>query len=161
MTEEGRRVSPEIQGDLQGKGLKFGIVVSRFNEFITSKLKDGALDALVRHGTGEEDISIVWVPGSFELPLAAQKMAASGKYDAVIAIGAVIRGSTPHFDFVAGEAAKGLARAGMDTGVPVVFGVVTAETLEDAIERAGTRMPNRGFEAGMTAIEMANVMKRL
>ena len=151
----------EIQGDLQGKGLKFGVVVSRFNEFITSKLKDGALDALVRHGTGEEDISIVWVPGSFELPLAAQKMAASGKYDAVIAIGAVIRGSTPHFDFVAGEAAKGLARAGMDTGVPVVFGVVTAETLEDAIERAGTRMPNRGFEAGMTAIEIANVMKQL
>ena len=151
----------EIQGDLQGKGLKFGVVVSRFNEFITSKLKDGALDALVRHGTGEEDISIVWVPGSFELPLAAQKMAASGKYDAVIAIGAVIRGSTPHFDFVAGEAAKGLARAGMDTGVPVVFGVVTAETLEDAIERAGTRMPNRGFEAGMTSIEIANVMKQL
>ena len=154
-------MTDEIQGDLQGKGLKFGIVVSRFNEFITGKLKDGALDALVRHGTGEEDISIVWVPGGFELPLAAQKMAASGKYDAVIAIGAVIRGSTPHFDFVAGEAAKGLARAGMDTGVPVVFGVVTAETLEDAIERAGTRMPNRGFEAGMTAIEMANVMKRL
>ena len=151
----------EIQGDLQGKGLKFGVVVSRFNEFITSKLKDGALDALVRHGTGEEDISIVWVPGSFELPLAAQKMAASGKYDAVIAIGAVIRGSTPHFDFVAGEAAKGLARASMDTGVPVVFGVVTCETLEDAIERAGTRMPNRGFEAGMTAIEIANVMKQL
>ena len=161
MTEQGRRVSPEIQGDLQSKGLKFGVVVSRFNEFITSKLKDGALDALVRHGTNEEDISIVWVPGSFELPLAAQKMAASGKYDAVIAIGAVIRGSTPHFDFVAGEAAKGLARASMDTGVPVVFGVVTCETLEDAIERAGTRMPNRGFEAGMTAIEIANVMKQL
>ncbi len=154
-------MTAEIQGDLQGKGLKFGIVVSRFNEFITSKLKDGALDALVRHGTGEEDISIVWVPGAFELPLAAQKMAASGEYNAVIAIGAVIRGATPHFDFVAGEAAKGLARVGMDTGVPVVFGVVTAETLEDAIERAGTRMPNRGFEAGMTAIEMANVMKQL
>ena len=154
-------MTAEIQGDLQGKGLKFGIVVSRFNEFITSKLKDGALDALVRHGTGEEDISIVWVPGAFELPLAAQKMAASGEYNAVIAIGAVIRGSTPHFDFVAGEAAKGLARVGMETGVPVGFGVVTAETLEDAIERAGTRMPNRGFEAGMTAIEMANVMKQL
>jgi len=154
-------MTDEIQGDLQGKGLKFGLVVSRFNEFISSKLKDGAVDALVRHGTDEDDISVVWVPGSFELPLAAQKMAASGKYDAVIAVGAVIRGSTPHFDFVAGEAAKGLARAGMDTGVPVIFGVVTCETLEDAIERAGTRMPNRGFEAGMTAIEMANVMKQL
>jgi 6,7-dimethyl-8-ribityllumazine synthase len=154
-------MTDEIQGDLQGKGLKFGLVVSRFNEFISSKLKDGAVDALVRHGTDEDDISVVWVPGSFELPLAAQKMAASGKYDAVIAVGAVIRGSTPHFDFVAGEAAKGLARAGMDTGVPVIFGVVTCETLDDAIERAGTRMPNRGFEAGMTAIEMANVMKQL
>ncbi len=154
-------MTDEIQGDLQGKGLKFGLVVSRFNEFISSKLKDGALDALVRHGTDEDDISVVWVPGSFELPLAAQKMAASGKYDAVIAVGAVIRGSTPHFDFVAGEAAKGLARAGMDTGVPVIFGVVTCETLDDAIERAGTRMPNRGFEAGMTAIEMANVMRQL
>jgi len=154
-------MTDEIQGDLQGKGLKFGLVVSRFNEFISSKLKDGAVDALVRHGTDEDDISVVWVPGSFELPLAAQKMAASGKYDAVIAVGAVIRGSTPHFDFVAGEAAKGLARAGMDTGVPVIFGVVTCETLDDAIERAGTRMPNRGFEAGMTAIEMANVMRQL
>jgi len=151
----------EIAGDLAAKGLKFGVLVSRFNEFITSKLKDGAIDALIRHGADEDDITVVWVPGSFELPLAARKMAESGKHDAVIAIGAVIRGSTPHFDFVAGEAAKGLARAGMDTGVPVIFGVVTAETLEDAIERAGIRLPNRGFEAAVTAIEMANVMKQL
>ncbi len=151
----------EIAGDLLGKGLKFGLLVSRFNEFISSKLKDGAIDALIRHGVKETDITLVWVPGSFELPLAAIKMAESGDYDAVIAIGAVIRGSTPHFDFVAGEAAKGLARAGMDTGVPVIFGVITAETLEDAIERAGTRLPNRGFEAAVTAIEMANVMKQL
>jgi len=151
----------EIAGDLAAKGLKFGVLVSRFNEFITGKLKDGAIDALIRHGADEDDITVVWVPGSFELPLAARKMAESGDYDAVIAIGAVIRGSTPHFDFVAGEAAKGLARAGMDTGVPVIFGVVTAETLEDAIERAGIRLPNRGFEAAVTAIEMANVMKQL
>jgi len=151
----------EIAGDLAAKGLKFGVLVSRFNEFITSKLKDGAMDALIRHGANEDDITTVWVPGAFELSLAARKMAESGDYDAVIAIGAVIRGSTPHFDFVAGEAAKGLARAGMDTGVPVIFGVVTAETLENAIERAGTRLPNRGFEAAVTAIEMANVMKQL
>ncbi len=151
----------EIAGDLAAKGLKFGVLVSRFNEFITGKLKDGAIDALIRHGADEDDITMVWVPGSFELPLAARKMAESGDYDAVIAIGAVIRGSTPHFDFVAGEAAKGLARAGMDTGVPVIFGVVTAETLEDAIERAGIRLPNRGFEAAVTAIEIANVMKQL
>ncbi len=150
-----------IEGHLQAKGLKFGLVVSRFNEFITSKLRDGAIDALVRHGAKPDDLTVVWVPGAFELPLAAKKMAAGGKYDAVIAIGAVIRGSTPHFDFVAGEAAKGLAKASMDTGVPVIFGVVTCETLEDAIERAGTRLPNRGFEAAVTAIEMANVMKGL
>jgi 6,7-dimethyl-8-ribityllumazine synthase len=154
-------MAQEIHGALQAEGLKFGLIVSRFNEFITSKLRDGALDALVRHGADEEDITVVWVPGAFELPLAAQAMARSEKYDAVIAIGAVIRGSTPHFDFVAGEAAKGLAKAGMDSGVPVIFGVVTCETLEDAVERAGTRMPNRGFEAGVTAIEIANVMRQL
>jgi len=154
-------MAKEIQGQLDAKGLKFALLVARYNEFITSKLKDGAMDALMRHGASEDDIEIIWVPGAFELPLVAKKMAQSGKYDAVIAIGAVIRGSTPHFDFVAGEAAKGLARAGMDSGVPVVFGVVTCETLENAIERAGTRMPNRGFEAGMTAIEIANVMKQI
>ncbi len=151
----------EIQGNLKADGLKFGVLVSRFNEFITGKLKDGAIDALVRHGAAEDDITIVWVPGSFELPMAAQKMAQSGDYDAVIAIGAVIRGATPHFDFVAGEAAKGLARVGLDTGVPVIFGVVTTENLEDAIERAGVRIANRGFEAAVTAIETVNVMKQL
>ncbi|HCU37293.1 MAG TPA: 6,7-dimethyl-8-ribityllumazine synthase [Armatimonadetes bacterium] len=151
----------EIHGQLNAEGLKFGVLVSRFNEFITSKLKDGAIDALVRHGASEHDITVVWVPGSFELPLAAQKMAQSKKYDAVIAVGAVIRGATPHFDFVAGEAAKGLARVGLDTGIPVIFGVVTTENLENAIERAGVRVANRGFEAAMTAIETVNVMKQL
>lgn len=151
----------EIHGQLNAEGFKFGVLVSRFNEFITSKLKDGAIDALVRHGASEDDITVVWVPGSFELPLAAHKMAQSKKYDAVIAIGAVIRGATPHFDFVAGEAAKGLARVGLDTGVPVIFGVVTTENLENAIERAGVRLANRGFEAAMTAIETVNVMKQL
>ena len=151
----------EVHGQLKAEGLKFGVVVSRFNEFITSKLKDGAIDALVRHGASEDDITVVWVPGSFELPLAAQRMAQSKKYDAVIAIGAVIRGATPHFDFVAGEAAKGLARVGLDTGIPVIFGIVTTENLENAIERAGVRVANRGFEAAMTAIETVNVMKQL
>ncbi len=151
----------EVHGQLNAEGFKFGVLVSRFNEFITSKLKDGAIDALVRHGASEDDITVVWVPGSFELPLAAQRMAQSKKYDAVIAIGAVIRGATPHFDFVAGEAAKGLARVGLDTGVPVIFGVVTTENLENAIERAGVRVANRGFEAAMTAIETVNVMKQL
>lgn len=150
-----------IQGMLNAEGVKFGLLVSRFNEFITNKLKDGAIDALVRHGASEDDITVVWVPGSFELPLAAQRMAQSKKYDAVIAIGAVIRGATPHFDFVAGEAAKGLARVGLDTGVPVIFGVVTTENLENAIERAGVRVANRGFEAAMTAIETVNVMRQL
>ena len=150
-----------IQGMLNAEGVKFGLLVSRFNEFITNKLKDGAIDALVRHGASEDDITVVWVPGSFELPLAAQRMAQSKKYDAVIAIGAVIRGATPHFDFVAGEAAKGLARVGLDTGIPVIFGIVTTENLENAIERAGVRVANRGFEAAMTAIETVNVMKQL
>ena len=151
----------EIQGQLDATGLKFGLVISRYNDFITSKLKDGALDALLRNGAGEDDLTIVWVPGAFELPLAAKRMAASGDYDAVIALGAVIRGSTPHFDYVAGEAAKGIAQAGLQTEVPVIFGVVTTETLEHAVERAGTRVPNRGFEAAMHAIETANVMKQL
>ena len=151
----------EVHGQLKAEGFKFGVLVSRFNEFITSKLKDGAIDALVRHGASEDDITVVWVPGSFELSLAAQRMAQSKKYDAVIAIGAVIRGATPHFDFVAGEAAKGLARVGLDTGIPVIFGIVTTENLENAIERAGVRVANRGFEAAMTAIETVNVMKQL
>jgi 6,7-dimethyl-8-ribityllumazine synthase len=150
-----------IEGKLDAAGLRFGIVVSRFNEFITGKLLAGALDCLTRHGGDPETVTVAWVPGAFEIPLAARKMAASGQYDAVICIGAVIRGGTSHFDFVAGEASKGIAMAAMETGVPVIFGVITTETLEQAIERAGTRLPNRGFEAAETAIEMANVLRQI
>jgi 6,7-dimethyl-8-ribityllumazine synthase len=150
-----------LEGKLDASGLKFGIVVARFNEFITGKLLEGALDCLRRQNANEDEVTVAWVPGSFEIPLAAKKMAASGKYDAVICIGAVIRGGTAHFDFVAGECAKGIAIASMETGVPVIFGVITTETIEQAIERAGTRLPNRGFEAAMTAIEMANVLRQL
>jgi 6,7-dimethyl-8-ribityllumazine synthase len=150
-----------IEGKLDATGLKFGIVVSRFNEFITGKLLAGALDAIVRHGGSDEDVDVVWMPGSFELPLAAKKMAESGKYDAVICVGAVIRGGTSHFDFVAGEAAKGIAQAAMQTGIPVIFGVITTETIEQAIERAGTRLPNRGFEAAVTAIEAVNALEQI
>jgi len=150
-----------LEGKLDASGLKFGIVVARFNEFITGKLLEGALDCLRRQNASEDDVTIAWVPGSFEIPLAAKKMAASGKYDAVICIGAVIRGGTAHFDFVAGECAKGIAIAAMETGVPVIFGVITTETIEQAIERAGTRLPNRGFEAAATAIEMANVLRQI
>ena len=150
-----------IEGKLDATGLKFGIVVSRFNEFICGKLLAGALDCLTRHGAADETIEVVWVPGSFEIPLAAKRMAETGKFDAVICIGAVIRGGTSHFDFVAGECAKGIAIAAMETGVPVIFGVITTETIEQAIERAGTKLPNRGFEAALTAIEMANVMEQL
>jgi len=148
-----------IEGKLDATGLRFGIIVSRFNEFITGKLLEGALDCLRRHNAADDDIEVAWVPGSFEVPLAAKKMAECGRYDAVICIGAVIRGSTTHFDFVAGEAAKGIALAGMQTGVPVIFGVITTENIEQAIERAGTKLPNRGFEAAATAIEMVNVLK--
>jgi len=150
-----------LEGKLDASGLKFGIVVARFNEFITGKLLEGALDCLRRQNAKEDEVTVAWVPGSFEIPLAAKKMAASGKYDAVICIGAVIRGGTAHFDFVAGECAKGIAIASMETGVPVIFGVITTDTIEQAIERAGTRLPNRGFEAAMTAIEMANVLRQL
>lgn len=150
-----------IEGKLDATGLRFGIVVSRFNEFISGKLLEGALDCLRRHNAAEDVIDIAWVPGSFEIPPAALKMAQSGKYDAVICIGAVIRGGTSHFDYVAGECAKGIALAAMQTGVPVIFGVITTETIEQAIERAGTKLPNRGFEAAASAIETANVMKQL
>ena len=150
-----------IEGKLIAEGLKFGIVVSRFNEFITGKLLDGALDALRRHGAADEDITVAWVPGSFELPMAAKKMAESGKYDAVIALGAVIRGATQHCQYVASEAAKGIAQAALQTGVPVIFGVITPDTLEQAIERAGARLPNRGFDAAVSAIEMANLLHQL
>jgi 6,7-dimethyl-8-ribityllumazine synthase len=150
-----------FEGMLIGKGLKFGLVVSRFNEFFSSKLLEGAKDALLRHGVSEEDIDTAWVPGSFEIPLIAQKMAESKRYSAVICLGAVIRGATPHFDYIAAEVTKGIARIGLDTGVPVVYGVITTDTLEQAIERSGTKAGNKGFDAAVTAIEMANLVKLL
>ena len=147
------------EGKLTAEGLKVAIVAARFNEFITNKLVGGAIDALKRHGANEGDLTIAWVPGAFEIPLAAQKMAGSGRYDAVICLGAVIRGSTPHFDYVAGEVTKGVAQVTLQTGVPTIFGVLTTENLEQAIERAGTKSGNKGFDAAMTAIEMANLLK--
>ncbi len=149
------------EGNLIASGLKFGIVVGRFNEFISSKLLSGAIDGLVRHGADESDITVSWVPGAFEIPIAAQKMANSGKYSAVICVGAVIRGSTPHFDYVAGEVSKGIAKISLDTGVPVIFGVLTTDTIEQAIERAGTKAGNKGYDAAVTAIEMANLLNQL
>lgn len=149
------------QGTLLGKGLKFGVVVSRFNEFITARLLEGAEDALVRHGVREDDIETAWTPGSFELPLMAKKMAATGKYSAIICLGAVIRGGTPHFEYIAAEVTKGIATVGLETGLPVIYGVVTADTLEQAIERAGTKMGNAGFQAAVSAIEMANLMRAI
>ncbi len=146
------------EGHLIGTGKKFAIVASRFNEFITGKLIDGAEDALFRHGVQEEDITLVWVPGAFEIPLAAKKMAKSGKYDAIICLGAVIRGSTTHYDYVCNEVAKGIAHVSLDTEVPVMFGVVTTETIEQAVERAGTKVGNKGFDAAMGAIEMVNLL---
>lgn len=149
------------QGALIGTGLKVGIVVSRFNEFITSKLLGGALDALERHGVSLDDVEVAWVPGSFEIPMTADKMALSGKYDAVICLGALIRGATPHFDYIAAEASKGIAQVGMKTGVPTIFGVITTENIEQAIERAGTKSGNKGSDAAVTAIEMANLYKEM
>jgi len=148
-----------FEGSLLGQGLRFGIVVSRFNEFITNKLLSGALDAMKRHGVEDDAIDIAWVPGAFELPLVAQKMAESKKYSAVICLGAVIRGSTPHFDYVCAEVAKGIAHVSLASGLPVIFGVITADTIEQAIERAGTKSGNKGFDAVMTGIEMANLLK--
>lgn len=149
------------EGKLIAEGKKFGIVVSRFNEFITGKLLEGALDALKRHGALNEDIEIAWVPGAFEIPLIAKKMAESKRYNAVIALGAVIRGETPHFDYVANEVSKGIAKISLDTEVPVIFGVLTTDTIEQAIVRAGTKGGNKGFEAAVTAIEMANLMEEI
>ncbi|MCM3764310.1 6,7-dimethyl-8-ribityllumazine synthase [Neobacillus niacini] len=147
------------EGNLVGTGLKIGIVVGRFNEFITGKLLSGAEDALRRHGVSEADVDVAWVPGAFEIPLIAQKMANSKKYDAVITLGAVIRGSTPHFDYVCNEAAKGVAAVGLNSGIPVTFGVLTTDSIEQAIERAGTKAGNKGWEAATTAIEMANLCR--
>ena len=150
-----------IQGELQAKGFKFAIVVSRFNDFITGKLLDGAVDALVRHGAKEEDIDVIKVPGAFEIPLTAKKVAGKGSYNALICLGTVIRGATPHFDYVAAEVSKGVAAASMETGVPMAFGVLTTDTIEQAVERAGTKSGNKGFDAAMTAIEMAQIFKKL
>ncbi len=150
-----------IEGKLEAKGLKFGIVVTRFNEFISAKLLSGCLDGLKRHGAEDANIETVWAPGAFEIPFLAKKMATSGKYDAVICLGAVIRGATPHFDYVAAEVSKGIASVGLDTGIPVIYGVLTTDNIEQAIERAGTKSGNKGFDAAMAAIEIANVMPQI
>ncbi len=150
-----------IEGNLDAKGLSFAIVVSRFNDFITGKLLEGCLDGLVRHGAEDGKISVIKVPGSFEMPVAVKKLCGSGKYDAVIALGAVIRGSTPHFEYVAAEATKGLAQTMLQTGVPVAFGVITTDTIEQAIERAGTKSGNKGYSAAMSAIEMCRVLRQI
>jgi len=150
-----------IQGKLTGKGAKVAIVVGRFNEFISSRLLDGALDCLKRHDVAENDITVAWTPGSFEIPLVAKKLAQSGTFGAVICLGAIIRGSTPHFDYVAAEASKGVAQAGLETGMPVVFGILTCDSIEQAIERAGTKSGNKGFHAAQAAIELIDLYKNL
>ena len=149
------------EGLLLGKGLKFGLVVSRFNEFFTRKLLDGAQDALLRHGVNEADIEVAWTPGSFEIPLVAQKMAQSKKYDAIICLAAVIRGGTPHWEYIAAEATKGIARVSLETGIPVINSIITTETLEQAVERAGSKAGNKGFDAAVSAIETANLLKAM
>jgi len=150
-----------FEGKLIGSGLKVGIVVSRFNELLSTRLLGGAMDALGRHGVDEDAVDVAWVPGAFEIPFIAKKMAASGRYDAVVALGVVIRGATPHFEYVAGEVSKGIAKAALDTGVPVMFGVVTADSIEQAVERAGTKHGNKGWDAASAAIEMANLLKAM
>lgn len=151
----------KLEGKVVGSQMKMGIVAARFNEFIVSKLVSGAEDALVRHGVDTDDVDIAWVPGAFEIPLIAQKMAKSGKYDAVICLGAVIKGSTSHYDYVCAEVSKGVAQAGLNTGVPVIFGVLTTDNIEQAIERAGTKAGNKGYDVACTAIEMVNLMKNM
>ena len=150
-----------LEGNLTSNGQKIGIVASRFNEFITGKLLGGAIDAFVRHGGNEDDITVAWVPGSFEIPLVAKKMVESGKYDSVVCLGAVIRGATPHFDMVANEATKGIATVGLQCGVPVIFGILTTDSIEQAVERAGTKAGNKGFEAVTSAIEMVNLIRKV
>jgi 6,7-dimethyl-8-ribityllumazine synthase len=151
----------EIGGELSATGKKFAIVVSRFNDFLTTKLKDGAIDCLIRHGASESDITVVWVPGSFEIPYVAGRLADPKKYDAVICLGAVIRGQTPHFDYIASETAKGIARIGIEKSYPAIYGIITADNLEQAIERAGTKQGNKGFQAALTAIEMVNLYGKI
>lgn len=150
-----------FEGNLIGSGLRVGIVVSRFNELLSTRLLGGAMDALERHGVEKDAVDVAWVPGAFEIPLVASKMASSGRYDAVVALGVVIRGGTPHFEYVAAEVSKGIAKAGLDSGVPVTFGVVTADSIDQAVERAGTKHGNKGWDAASAAIEMANLMKAM
>ncbi len=150
-----------FEGKLDAKGQKIGIVVSRFNSFISERLLEGAIDALVRHGADDQDIHVARVPGAFEIPLAAKKMAGSGAYDAIIALGAVIRGSTPHFDYVSSEVTKGVASVSLESGIPIAFGVLTTDSIEQAVERAGTKAGNKGFEAAVTVIESVNLLKAL
>jgi 6,7-dimethyl-8-ribityllumazine synthase len=156
-----KTMGKSYEGLLLGKGLKFGLVVSRFNEFFTRKLLDGAQDALLRHGVNEADIEVAWTPGSFEIPLVAQKMAQSKKYDAIICLAAVIRGGTPHWEYIAAEATKGIARVSLETGIPVINSIITTETLEQAVERAGSKAGNKGFDAAVSAIETANLLKAM
>lgn len=150
-----------LAGKLTAKNMKIAIVVARFNEFITSKLLSGCIDCLIRHEAADEDLTVAWVPGAFEIPMAAKKLAESGKYDAVICLGAVIRGATPHFDYVCAEASKGIAQVSMQTGVPVAFGVLTTENIQQAVERAGTKAGNKGVDCAMTAMEMVNLFKEM
>jgi 6,7-dimethyl-8-ribityllumazine synthase len=150
-----------IEGKLTAKGKKFGVVISRFNELISAQLLSGAQDCLTRHECKPEDITVAWVPGSFEIPLVAKKMAGSKKYDAVICLGAVIRGGTPHFDYISAEVSKGIAQVGLDAGLPVIFGIITADTIEQALERAGTKAGNKGWDAALSAIEMVNLLGKI
>ena len=158
---ESRDSANFIEGNLSAAGRSFGVVASRFNDFIVRQLLDGALDAIARHGGDLRVVDVIWVPGSYEIPVAAKQLALSGRYDAIICLGAVIRGATAHFDYVAGQAASGISSAALETNVPVIFGVITTETIEQAIERAGTKLGNKGFEAAVTAIEMADLMPRI
>ncbi len=150
-----------IEGNLIAKGKKFGIIASRFNDFITKELVSGCMDTLLRHGVEDKDLLVIWAPGAFEIPLVAQRLAKSKSYDALICLGTIIRGSTPHFDYIASEAAKGIARVSQDTGMPVIFGIITADTIEQAVERAGTKEGNKGRDAALSAIEMANLLIQL
>lgn len=161
MKEKGELKMKILEGNMVADGIKIGIVASRFNEFIVSKLISGAEDGLIRHGVNEDDITLAWVPGAFEIPVIAKKMASSGKYDAVICLGAVIRGATSHYDYVCNEVSKGIAAASMETGVPVMFGIVTTENIEQAIERAGTKAGNKGYDCALGAIEMINLIKNV
>ena len=154
-------MTKNIEGELIAKAKSFGIVVSRFNDFITKELVSGCLDTLIRHGASDKDISLIWVPGAFEVPQVAQRLAKSKKYDALICLGAIIRGATPHFEYIAAEAAKGIAKVALDSGVPVVFGIITADTIEQAIERAGTKDGNKGKDAALNAIEMVNLIDKI